>query len=535
VAGLAARAAGNLPEARRLFTRAVEATEAQRSLLPIEELRAAFLGDKTAIYADLILSLLDLPQEGGDAVTAAFDMVERARSRALLERLLSAVDDAQATAGLAPQVREQIIAARSRLAWLYNQLLNPGGGGSRGGATDITAELRAQEATLQRLEWQRSEWLQQAQPATLTELQAQLAHDQAALVYFIAGEEVLAFIVTRQAAQVQRNIANAGELDAAQAQWRFQLGRVEIGGDYPERHHARLLAGARAALRRLHELLIAPLLPQLVAQAGTEPVRRLLVVPYGPLHLIPFHALWDGQRYLLEAYEIACTASASLLVHCRNGRGGAGRRPTVGEAIESAPTGNGQREDEYPLQALAAVALADPAIPQAENEVRAAARHFSRAQLFLHEQAGSAGLQTAAQTGDVLHIATHGIFRPDNPFFSALKLADGWIDVRAIYRLPLTARLVVLSACESGAVQVQGSDEAIGLGRGFLGAGAQTLVVSLWNVHDASAAYLMEQFYAQLAERQLRTAGALRAAQQEAAAADRHPYYWAPYIVMGDL
>ena len=92
----------------------------------------------------------------------------------------------------------------------------------------------------------------------------------------------------------------------------------------------------------------------------------------------------------------------------------------------------------------------------------------------------------------MLHIATHGLFRPDNPFFSALKLADGWIDVRQIYRLPLQARLVVLSACESGAVQIQGSDEVIGLARGFLGAGAETLVTSLWNVHDASAAALMD-------------------------------------------
>jgi CHAT domain-containing protein len=184
---------------------------------------------------------------------------------------------------------------------------------------------------------------------------------------------------------------------------------------------------------------------------------------------------------------------------------------------------------------LAALALPDPAIPQAETEVRAAARYFPRTRLFLNEQAGSDGLHTAAETGDVLHIATHGVFRPDNPFFSALKLADGWIDVRAIYRLPLAARLVVLSACESGAVQVQGSDEAIGLGRGFLGAGARSLVVSLWNVHDASAAILMEQFYAQLAGDGRGTARALRAAQQQAAAAGRHPYYWAPYLVMGDL
>ena len=133
----------------------------------------------------------------------------------------------------------------------------------------------------------------------------------------------------------------------------------------------------------------------------------------------------------------------------------------------------------------------------------------------------------------MLHFATHGLFRPDNPFFSALKLADGWVDVREIYRLPLRARLVVLSACESGAVQVQGADETIGLVRGFLAAGAQSLVVSLWNVHDASAAQIMADFYRELMRQRLTPAAALRAAQRRAIRQDRHPYFWAPYTAIG--
>ena len=184
--------------------------------------------------------------------------------------------------------------------------------------------------------------------------------------------------------------------------------------------------------------MIAPLQSYLAAQAP----ERLLIIPYGSLHLAPFHAFWDGTHYLLESYEVAYASSASLAVQ-------------------------GRQNGKEPMCSLAGVALRDKAIPQAENEVRAAARHFDQAQLYLDEQAGLAGLWEAAQAGDVLHIATHGVFRPDNPFFSALKLADGWIDVRTIYRLPLGARLVVLSACESGAVEVQGSDEAIGLCRVF--------------------------------------------------------------------
>lgn len=526
LAGKTARAAGDGAAARRLFGRAIEVVEAQRGLLPIEELRAAFLGDKAELYTDLILSLLeaqpvdapgDRPADApaADAVAEAFAVVERARSRSLLDRLLPALDEAQAGAGLDPQRRAELAETRSRLAWLYNQLLGPGAGGSRGVTPALSAELRACEAALQRMEWQGSAWLRQAQPATLAQFQAQLAGDQAAVIYYIAGEEVLAFLVGPQRVAVQRNVACVAALEAALAQWRFQLGRVEIGGGYPERHQVRLLAGAREALHGLYDLLLAPLLSPLAAVQGEgHSVRRLLVAPYGPLHQVPFHALWDGQRYLLEAYEIAYTASGSQAVH---------------HALEN------RRSGERPLGTLAGLALPDPAIPQAEQEVRAAARHFESAALYLNEQAGSEGLQAAAQAGDVLHIATHGVFRADNPFFSALKLADGWIDVRAIYRLPLAARLVVLSACESGASRVQGGDEAVGLARGFLGAGAQALVASLWNVHDASAAHLMDEFYGHLAGGQQRTAAALSAAQRSAARSGRHPYYWAPYLMMGDL
>lgn len=503
-AGQIARAQGRLDDARRQFVRALEIVEAQRGLLPIEELRTSFLTDKTGIYVDLVLSLLDLPEADAATISDAFDVVERSRSRALLERLLTSVDDIQATSDLAPDVRELVTETRRRLYWLYNQLLGEEGG-SRGTAPAITEEIRAREATLQRLEWQRTQWLQQAHPVTLADLQDSLSPGQTALVYFVAGAEVMAFIVSPTDAQIVRNLATVSALEDAQAQLRFQLGRVEIGTAYQERHHARLLEGTRNALRRHYELLIAPLQQYLRVQAP----ERLLIIPYGSLHLAPFHAFWDGASYLLDSYEISYASSASLAVQ-------------------------GRAKNKERVCSLAGVALRDKAIPQAETEVRSAARHFEQSQLYLDEQAGLAGLWEAAQAGDVLHIATHGVFRPDNPFFSALKLADGWVDVRTIYRLPLDARMVVLSACESGAVEVQGSDEAIGLVRGFLGAGAETLLVSLWNVHDASAAILMDAFYGQLTGQGMRPAAALRAVQSEAARGNRHPYYWAPYVVMGD-
>ena len=497
--GQVARAEGDIAGARRFFEAAVAALEAQRAALPVEDFRTAFLTDKTAIYADLVLTLLSEPAPAADMVADVFTVVERARARALLERLLVAVE----TTALAPDSPEAVrsAAVRQQLTWLYNQLLREGGA-SRAADQSISAEIRAHEATLQRIEWQLAPWLVEAEPATLTALQQALPPTEQAIIYYCAGDEWLAFVVAHDAVQLVRRLCTNQQVDTALADLRFQMGRVEIGDDHAARHAARLQRGVRSVLGRLYELLIAPLQAHLHAT-------QLLIVPYGALHLAPIHALWDGAHHLLERHEIHYAPSASVEVLRRR------------RAQSAAPV------------SLAAFALREPSIPQAEAEVRAAAQHFPHARLFVDEAAQLEQVRAAAADGDVLHFATHGLFRPDNPFFSALKLADGWIDVRTIYRLPLQARLVVLSACESGAVQVQGADEAIGLVRGFLAAGAQALVVSLWNVHDASAAQIMTDFYAGLMQRRMTPAAALRAAQRHAIQMERHPYFWAPYVAIG--
>lgn len=503
--GQAARAEGDIAGARRFFEAAVAALETQRAALPVEDFRAAFLADKTTIYADLVLALLAAPTPTAeptpvaDTVADVFAVVERARSRALLERLLVAVE----STALAPDSPEAVrsVAVREQLTWLYNQLLREGGA-NRAADQAITAEIRAHEATLQRIEWQLAPWLAEAEPATLAALQQALPTTEQAIVYYCAGDEWLAFVVAHNAVHLVRRLCTNRQVESALADLRFQMGRVEIGGGHGARHAERLLRGVRGVLRRLYDLLIAPLKACLHAP-------QLLIVPYGALHLAPVHALWDGAHYLLEGYEIHYAPSASVEVLRR------------------------QRSQTATPTSLAAFALREPSIPQAEVEVRAAAQHFASAQLFVDDAAQLEQVRAAAASSDVLHFATHGFFRPDNPFFSALKLADGWIDVRAIYRLPLRARLVVLSACESGAVRVQGADEAVGLVRGFLGAGAQALVVSLWNVHDASAAQLMTDFYTGLMQHQMAPSAALRSAQHRAIHAARHPYFWAPYVAIG--
>lgn len=500
--GQAARTAGDTERARHFFDRAVATIESQRATLPIEEFRTTFLADKTQMYADLVLSLLDAPAPSASMLADAFAVIERARSRALLERLQTTLDEAMLAQNAQPtEAGARLTATRRQLTWLYNQLLGHGPP-SRSPDRNITDEIRATEATLQRIEWSIAPWLAEAEPATLDIVQQALRQDEQAVIYYQAGNEWMAFVVGARTVYLVRHLCDGRQVEKALADLRFQLGRAEIGDDYLVRHGERLMAGAQRALQKLYELVWAPLHRHLDCQ-------RLLVIPYGALHRAPFHAFWNGSAYLVETYPISYAPSASVELQRRSRTQPAGYASLVGFAIR------------------------DPSIPQAEAEIQAASACFRTAQLFVADKASVDALRQAAGNGDVLHIATHSLFRSDNPYFSALKLADGWIDVRSLYRLSLRAKLVVLSACESGRVQVQGGDEAIGLVRGFLSAGAQSLVVSLWNVHDASAAAIMTKFYQYLQHAAMPPSTALCAAQRDAIAANRHPYFWAPYTVIG--
>lgn len=514
--GKIAFATGDYQRARHHLKTALDQLERQRTTLVVEEMRSAFVDDKSELYADLVQTLFTMAPNDAPTVAEAFAVIEQSRSRVLLERLLAAIDESVPTAApgevdttpadpVVAAERQRVTALREQLHWLYNQLMSESGHRRLGAS--ISQQLQMTEAALQQIEWRQSPLLAQAQAVDLPAFQQVLAPDQQAIVYAGMNGELLAFLIDRTSVQVFRRLTTMAELERAIAEFRFQMGRVEVDPAYVARHSVRLESRLQAALHALYQHLIAPFATALYAE-------RLLFVPFGQIHRLPLHALWDGAAYLIERAECSYAPSASLAVF---------------------------RHDDAPskaFQSWAGFAIADPAIPEARTEVDRIARHFTQATTYLENSANRPNLWQAAATNDILHLATHGLFRPDNPFFSALKMADGWVDVRELYRLPLAARLVVLSACESGVGEIAGGDEVVGLARGFLGAGREPtgreLIASLWNVHDATAADLMEQFYTHLlAGGSVRPAAALRAAQRRAITSRQHPYYWAPFFVIG--
>ena len=118
--------------------------------------------------------------------------------------------------------------------------------------------------------------------------------------------------------------------------------------------------------------------------------------------------------------------------------------------------------------------------------------------------------------------------------FSAIKLGDGYLSLYDLYQLRLETRLVTLSGCATGMNVVAAGDELLGLQRGLFLAGATSLLLSLWDVHDESTAELMVQFYESYA-RSGDMANSLSQAMRHLRTRRPHPYFWAPFVLVGKV
>jgi CHAT domain-containing protein len=230
-------------------------------------------------------------------------------------------------------------------------------------------------------------------------------------------------------------------------------------------------------------------------------------VPHGPLHRVPFQALWDGESYLVDHFALSYAPSASVFHLCSIRPS----RATAGALILAVP-------DDY-----------NPGIA-AEAGVVASAMPGAR--VLLGDQATPEALRELGAGAGLIHVAAHGFFRRDNPMFSAIQLGASRLTVLDLYELDLASELVVLSGCGTGLGVVEGGDEQIGLVRGLLYAGAQTVVATLWDAQDESTQRFMQAFYRRLPARADRAA-VLRDAMVELRDAYPHPYHWAPFFLAG--
>jgi len=181
---------------------------------------------------------------------------------------------------------------------------------------------------------------------------------------------------------------------------------------------------------------------------------------------------------------------------------------------------------------MVAIGVPNQETPRIRDEIAALGSIFADTVAILESDATRENVLTLASSARFLHIATHGHFQRDNPMFSYLRLADCRLNFYNLLELNLDAELVTLSACQTGTNAVMPGDELHGLMCGFLCAGAPSMVTSLWSASDQATADLMTRLYKNLHQGDSKRA-ALTKAQLAIKASYEHPFYWAPFVLMG--
>ena len=507
--GQLAQTRGDRAAAYNAYQEARKSMEALRSRLHAEELKISFVKNRLQVYEALVD--LHLSGDGGESSTAeAFSFIEAAKSRSMTEMIFQGGQSLPlGEAGQSELVR-RIRDLREELNWYYHRI--------------ELEQLRPEEMSAKRLQQlqekavshenellrtlrelpaheRENATLEAPGDFSLDKLQAALPADSALIEYYSTGDRLVAAMVTRKSIEITPITVFSRVLHILQL-LRFQLSKFRMGSTYTQRFQQPLLQATESHLEALYAELIAPLRPHLHA-------KHLIFVPHGSLHFLPFHALKNGDSYLSDSHTVSYAPSATVFALCQ----------------EKAPS---------KLKASLVMGIPDERAPEILAEVQSVAAILPRTALFLGAQATTEVLKTKGSESALLHIATHGNYRQDNPMFSGIRLGDGYLNLYDLYQMRLSARHVTLSGCATGMNFVAAGDELLGLQRGLFCAGAASLLLSLWDVHDRTTADLMQVFYKGYIESG-DMAGSLQSAMKQLRRENPHPYYWAPFVLVGQV
>ncbi len=552
-----ARGTGEPAAAAELARTSIEFVERQRSEILSPELRAAYLGQKRDYY-DLYVDVLMMRQrtaENDRYRRLALETSERSRARAMADLLAEAAVNFEKD--LAPKWRERRESLHRSLAQLryrHESLLEQGATPTQ--LAVVLADLNRTETKLDLLEVEirtgnpRYAELTAPHPLSAGAMQAMLDGNSLLLQFSLGKEQSYLFAVTSDTVTAH-HLPPASQIEEVARRLHKQL-RIYAPGQQARR-------ALDDALAELANMLLGSVAADLASHS------RVIVVGDGALNYIPFAILpvprgGAEPRSMLLSHEVVSLPSMSVLDSQRAALQ-ARTEPRRTIAIFADP-----------VFALADNRVADVHRSAATNPSAAGGLAGSERHIKLPRLAASAieaeaiaklvppgqrlvatGLAVTRQAvldpglSDfrMLHFATHGLIDTRYPALSALALSffdadgepqDGLLRLQDIYGLRFNADLAVLSACDTALGREVRGEGLIGLTRGFLYAGAQTVVASLWRVPDRATAELMEHFYGRLLQSGKSAAAALREAQLDISRERRwqDPYFWAAFVVQGD-
>ena len=532
-------------QAVHYYLKALESLESQiGKLSSSQDVRTDFRARNRHYYRAAIRAL-----RGGDLSEEAFHVLERSRARGFLELLAERelTFSADLPAELEARRRrvtveydrtqQQLLELQQGVTSAEHEALAAKLGQLRERYEGIAAEIRRASPKLAALQY--------PEPLDLDGARAALDPGTVLLSYSV-GEDETHLFATTAGGKLRALALPAGDEDLRDRIGRFRDLVAQARPD--SRHGQRRLQDLDREARELYRTLLAPVADEI------ERGERLLVLPDGPLHLLPWSALVrpDG-KYLVEWKPHHVALSATVYAELRR------ERPR--EKPSDAPLLTAFGDPVYPprfattgaeisdvrVRAAAERGFGFEPLPGTRREVERIAALYDEdaTTVYLGAEATEEHAKSASPRARYLHFATHGLLDERFPLNSGLALTipdelaegsdNGLLQAWEIFEsVRLDADLVVLSACESALGREVGGEGLIGLTRAFQYAGARSVVASLWQVADESTAILMEHFYHHLRAGKAKDE-ALRAAQLDLLrGAAQAPYAWAAFQLHGD-
>lgn len=520
----------NPEQAEDAFERAVKIIEDQRSNIKSQTFKWFYFDSKVEVYSSYISLLLSKSYTNEAKKKKAFELNESARSRTFHDMLMS--KNISDRAGESGARIDQLI--DNQIAVITHQIeLN----------TLKSIDKSFLYEKLKSLENQKKEHqsnlsenapsyatLKRYQPISIKKLRASINDGTALLEFWLGEKETIIWTISKN--EFKYDVITAGrniiEKEVIKVRNLIKHGNEQT---------------IKESFSSTYSLLFAK-----VNRVFNE-YENVGIIPHGALHFLPFQALYHQGKYLIERTNIFYSPSASVYY----------------QSTVKAPVGN---DNQFLGMALGDMRIGNfSPLPGTALELGQLAQFYNSALTAYKDQSTESFFKENTGKFDYIHLATHGVMNKYQPLRSHLLLApskydDGKLTVDEIFDLNLNSKFVTLSACETGLGDLSTGDEIIGLSRAFIYSGASAVIVSLWKVDDISTALLMTKMH-QFIKSGLPVAAALSRAQRDlitknfehsstrsAVTIDWHddlknaitegaeqytsPYFWAPFIVIGN-
>lgn len=546
----------------------IEFTENLRNSLASQGLRSDFLAQKKQFYDFYIELLFELnkekPKQGFDE--AALRISESARARSLLDSLGNLQKDIKGNAP--PELLEEISALRQTINFKDSQKLKAVQKGETSKANEfdkeITVLLNHYDELQTKLRQTNPQFasINNPQPLSLSEIQKQVLDDETVLLEYSIGEKrsFLFFVTNRTLEIFELPKSETIEKQVRQTLENLKTRGQQIDNETVPQRNERLKNADLEFQKNIEET--SKILLSSVADKIQN--KRLLIVGSGVLQYLPFSTLKNKIRYLIETNEIVNLPSASTLPLLRKTKkiltsqrkeiailadpifsNSDSRFKTL--ALQKTDESNKPKTEDKIIPAVLRSDFSRLRFSRVEAENISSLAADDKKHIALDFAANLESVNSeAVRNSKIVHFATHGIVNSRLPELSSIVLSlfdengksrEGLLRLNDVYNLQLSADLVVMSACETALGKEINGEGIVGLTRGFMFAGAKSVMASLWKVDDRATADLMGEFYRKMLKEGLSPAAALRASQiamirQKSTA---NPYYWAAFTIQGDF